>query len=396
MSLPADRQQSPPAPEQIASDLAGMLRTGVTVDACRNSAALTALAIVAAKAPSSERNDLAVAAANLVREASARVDDGTSGPTAILLGAAPGSRRRPLKERRRQAAEALYIQPETLRKDREPLLLEAVADEIYAMDSAYRLRHRHRSDAERDPLDSGLRVDWLAQHRSYRRIWTPITALRNDLLVLIEYLSEIRAAGQVPFPETAVADGQAPVASARWFKLTDRCANLTFWLARFTGELGEFVERDGGLWLLADAEAETQAADAMFRIVYHLPFGEANNSWARSLLARTPSGELAELITLLDDDADWDVVRRMWLEWGWEYVEDEDALSRSALEGALMDQATEDGPPPSFQAVAPPDPETECGRWLAASEEFIALIDDDWYRVADWYRKTRGPLPEPR
>lgn len=371
-----------------------MLRTGVTVDACRNAAGLSGLAIVAAKAPSPEPNDLAVAAANLVREACARVDDVHSGPTAILLGLAPGYRGRLLKDRRRDAAAALFVQTETLRKEREPGLLEAVADELYAMDSAFRLRHRHRVEAERDPLDSRLRVDWLQQHRSYRRIWTPVSQVRNDLLVLIEYLADIRREGQVPRPEDAVDPGESPVDRSTWLNLTDRCANLTFGLARFTGELLSFVEREGGLWLLADPDAETQAADAMFRLLYHLPFGEANNSWARSLLARTPSGELAELIALLETDPDWPMIRRVWLEWGWEYVEQEDPLSRSALEGALMADAPDDAPPPAFQAVAPVAPNTECGRWLAASEEFLALIDDDWYRVADWYRKTRGPMPE--
>ncbi|MBJ7519106.1 MAG: hypothetical protein JHC84_05365 [Solirubrobacteraceae bacterium] len=394
MASPHDTPQTPPAPEVLAAELASVLRTGVTVDSCRSAAALMTLAVVAAKSASNESNDLAVGAANLVREACARVDDVNSGPTAVLLGVAPGYRGRPLKDRRREAAEALFIQPETLRKDREPLLIEAVADEIYAMDSAYRLRHRHRNEAERQPLESRLRVDWLAQHRSYRRIWSPVTALRNDLLVLIEYLSETRDAGQVPRAADAVDEGEQPVSDATWLNLTDRCANLTFRLAQFTGELDRFVTREGGLWLLADAEAETRAADTMFRLVYHFPFGEANNSWARSLLARTPSGELAELIALLGADPDWDMMRRVWLEWGWEYVEHEDPLSRSALEGALMAEVADDVPPPAFQAVAPEEPSTECGRWLAASEEFIALIDDDWYRVADWYRKTRGPMPE--
>ena len=72
------------------------------------------------------------------------------------------------------------------------------------MDSAYRLRHRHRTETEREPPDSRLRIDWLAQHRSYRRIWAPIVALRNDLIVLVNYLHDIAAAGQVPKPPSQI------------------------------------------------------------------------------------------------------------------------------------------------------------------------------------------------
>jgi hypothetical protein len=39
------------------------------------------------------------------------------------------------------------------------------------------------------------------------------------------------------------------------------------------------------------------------------------------------------------------------------------------------------------------DPDTEsCDVhiWTAAADQFIGLVDDDWYRVADWYRARRG------
>ena len=36
--------------------------------------------------------------------------------------------------------------------------------------------------------------------------------------------------------------------------------------------------------------------------------------------------------------------------------------------------------------------ETGCGRWQQAADEYLRLIDDDWLKVADWYRSG---APEP-
>src|SRR5436190_11330073 len=188
-----DSTAVPPSPEALSADLAAMLRTGVTVEQCRKASALLRLELVGVKAASPSTDDRAVSASNLIREACAAVDGLSTGPTAVLLGVAPGSRGRLLKARRSEAAELLGYSVEHLRKDREPLLIEAIADELYAMDSAYRLRHRHRTEAERQPPDSRLKIDWYEQHRRYGRLWTPLTGIRADLFVLIEWIREIRA-----------------------------------------------------------------------------------------------------------------------------------------------------------------------------------------------------------
>jgi hypothetical protein len=254
-----------------------------------------------------------------------------------LLGLAPGTRGSLLKERRRQAAELLHVSPEHLRKERESLLVEAVADELYAADSAYRLRHRHRTEAERSPEQSKLGIDWLEQHRSYRRIWTPVSGMRNDLKVLRGYL-------------TADEEDQPAIA--------DRLCNITWQWARFELALERFVEEQGGLWLLADADSEIAAAEAIYQLQLCVPLGEADCSWLRTLLMDTPHEELDGFADLLVAAGD----RRrelmgVWLEW----------------------------------ASCPEPEESGCGcalhGWLRAAERFIRLIDEDWYRVADWYRQ---------
>jgi hypothetical protein len=344
-----------PSPEQLAAELAAMLRTGVLIEQCRKAIGLLSLSIVRAKAASEATDDRAVSANHLVREACAAVDGIEHGGIAILLGIAPNYRGRSLKERRRDAAVKLGYSAEHLRKERTEPLLEAVADELYAMDSAYRLRHRHREEAERAPERSSLSVDWLKQHRDYRRIWTPVTGLRNDLLVLLDYFRLAQSNEQQPYEvdEDMRAD------------ISDRLSSMTWFLAKFSTELERFVAREGGLWLLADAEAEIQAADAIYRIGMHLPFGEADISWARGILKDASHEELDPFITGLIEGGD---VRRefmsTWVDWAWELVEREH-------EGR-------DGPRSANAS--------ECAQWLAAGEEFIGLIDADWYRVADWYR----------
>ncbi len=327
---------SVPAPADLAAGLGGLLRAGVTTEGLRSCPAILGLALTQAKSASEEVADLAVAAHTLITESAKRVDDGSYGAAATLLGLAPGTRGSLLKERRRQAAESLHVSTEHLRKEREPLLLEAVADELYAADSAYRLRHRRRTEAERSPEQSRLGIDWLEQHRSYRRIWTPVSGMRNDLVVLRRYLAE---------------DDEDRAAIA------DRLVNVTWQWARFELGLQRFASEQGGLWLLADMDSEIAAADAAHRLQLTVPLGEADSSWLRTLLADTPHEELDGFgDRLIEAGERRRELMGIWVEWA---------------------------------SCREPD-ESDCGcvlhAWLRAAEQFIRLVDEDWYRVADWYR----------
>jgi hypothetical protein len=328
-----------PSPTDLAAELSSLLRTGVTTDRLRDCRAVLNLALTHAKAASERVDDLAVAAATLIREATTRVDDGNDGAAAILLGLAAGSRGSLLKDRRRWAAEAIHVSTEHLRKDREPLLLEAVADELYAADSSYRLRHRHRSTPERAPERSALGVDWLEQHRSYRRIWTPLSGMRNDLYVLRDYL---------------VAEGEDQPAIA------DRLSNITWQWARCLAALERFVQEQGGLWLMADAESEIAAADAIYKAQLYVPLGEADSSWLRTLLAETPHRELEGFADRLIEAGE----RRRELMAAW-------------IAWARCDNFSD-----------PSDCACPLHAWFRAAEQFIRLVDEDWYRVADYYRQS--------
>ncbi len=326
-------------PADLAADLSGLLRTGVTTERLSGCSSILGLALTRAKAASEQIEDLAVAAQTLITEAAIRVDDGTNGAAATLLALAPGSRGSLLKDRRRWAAEALHVSTEHLRKEREPLLMEAVADELYAADSAYRLRQGHREQAEQPPERSGLRVDWLAQHRSYRRIWTPLSGMRNDVFVLRRYL--------------AAEDEDQPA-------IADRLVNITWQWTRFLLALERFVAEQGGLWLLADMDSEIAAADAIYKVQFYVPLGETDCSWLRTLLVETPHGELDGFGDRLVAAGE----RRRELMSGWI---------------AWADCAKPDD-----------DPECNCAlhTWFRSAGQFVRLIDEDWYRIADYYRQS--------
>lgn len=326
------------SPSDLASELAALLRSGVTVDGLRGCESVCGLALTRAKAASDDVADLAVAAHTIVREAALSVDGYKDGPASLLLALAAGTRGSLLKDRRRWAAEALHVSAEHLRKDRAPLLLEAVGDELHAADSAYRLRHKHRTEREREPQRSGLGIDWLEQHRSYRRIWTPVYGMRADIYVLLCYLA-------------ADAEDHAAIA--------DRLCNITWQWARFSVALERFVEEQGGLWLLADADSEIAAADAIYKLQLHVPLGETDVSWLRTLLAETPHRELDGFSDRLIEAGE----------------------RRRELMGVWMAWARGCNGDPEAD-----DPGCELHAWFEAAGQFIRLIDEDWYRIADWYR----------
>lgn len=168
--------------------------------------------------------------------------------------------------------------------------------------------------------------------------------MRNDLYVLLRYLA------------AEEEDREA---------ISDRLANITWQWARFTTELERFIEEQGGLWLLADAESEIAAADAIHRISFHVPLGETDNSWLRTLLTKTLHQELDAFgDRLVAEGERRRELMRAWMAWA---------------EACNGDPDTD-------------DPGCELHAWLAAADRFIRLVDEDWYRVADFYRTTDADL----
>lgn len=192
------------------------------------------------------------------------------------------------------------------------------------------------------------------------------------------------------------ATSLVPVDEDTWHHISDRCSNLCYHAAKFHLERQRFIDREGGLWLLADSDAEVQAADAFYRMELHLPLGETDMSALAVLLADTPHEELDPFEERLVTTDAWPILRDLWIEWASEAVETGELPKEGQVEGYLVRTSAQDceeyttGDPSALRRASGPVSATECGRWLRAGEDFIALIDADWWRVADWYRARRG------
>ncbi len=337
-------ETAPAEAAQLACELRGGKTRGLTNQVLLHCPAVLGLAVVAAKAASESPADRAVAARNLLVELTVRVDGERLGPVATLLGLASGSRGSLLKTRRATVAAMLGISVDHLRTSGwEDRLIEALADELFAADSAYRLRHRHRTEREREPLDNRVGVNWLERHQAYRRVWTPMNAARADVAVLLQQFRD-----RVPNED-----------------IGDRLTNICWQWARFQIELESFIRDYGGLWLLGDVESEFALADALEQAELLAPGGEADHSWLRGLLRDSPHLEFDPFRAKLLAEELGEPMLVMWADW------------------AKTCQCN----------LAQPAEDCPVHAWMSAVTKFTRLMDEDWIQVADWYRRDPGTPP---
>lgn len=155
-------------------------------------------------------------------------------------------------------------------------------------------RQAHRTRAERDPIDSALKIDWYELHMAHRRVWTPLKAMRSDVDVLLQQQRD----------------------RAEWPDLADRTMNISWRYAQFSREEERFVQEHSGMWLLSDVDSEIEAADSLFRANAHLPLGEADTFWLRLTLSEVSQGELDPFIdALLSTRERADELMHGWLRW---------------------------------------------------------------------------------
>jgi hypothetical protein len=206
-----------------------------------------------------------------------------------LFGLDAGTRAESSKVRRELAAEALGRKYETFRKKYERPLIREVAAQILGLCSEQHTRDARRSlERAESPEASAMPQVWLDRFAAYYRIWTPLNGLGNDLTAYRSTLLEpaevlnrrygTEAPDDPGYSQEEQAEGYASFALYHY--------------ADFEWQLRQFSTLYGGQWLLSDAEAEQAVADAVYRIFWHTPWNERDQSYLRSLIAETPDQEL--------------------------------------------------------------------------------------------------------
>lgn len=342
--------------EKLADELMSALPEGISLKGLTRMPVVTSLAIVQAKAISDDPEDLAASAIGVLRETCVQVDGMKNGALANLLAITPTTRGTTQTDRRRQAAEMLVISIDRIRKDREAKLVMQLAEELVIADRTFQARRIH-AEQQPDAVDSRLCINWLERHEAYRRIWSPVSALRADLLVLLGYLRTNLKAG-ISLTDT---NTESPVP---WPDLADRGLNLMWRRAQFTQAVDDFITDFGGLWLLSDPEQESKAAEAIYQLGQNGPCGEADDSWLRLQLAKAEHRELDSFIDLIYEQQLGKDLLETFLRWA--------DTCRCSLDDGVS-----------------PKPSCEVHAWLKACEQYIELIDEDWDKVADWYQSAR-------
>lgn len=274
-----------------------------------------------------------------------------------VLGLASGAALWPVGRRLAVAAELADVSPETFRKARLTELLDYLAELILGLCHTADLRQARTEMVERrHPADSRLAVQWVERFEVYYRVWTPVYALAAELEAALEVYTH-EPAEHLPWdPESH--EPYDPVMQARGY-----ARSALYWYARFQLELRRFMVSHGGLWLASDADVEEAISDAVYRIGWHNDLNDDDDSWLRRHLADSRREEI---------DHFTDVIL---------------AFPRGVRLHEQWQRFV-------HQGVGVPESERDASQvWLtiAACHDYTRLIDEDWRRIADWYRPGSTP-----
>lgn len=277
----------------------------------------------------------------------------------FTFGMVQGWRMRPASERRHRAAQEYGITVDAFRKDPERTVIEQMAEGVLGLARETAMRQtRLAMEQQRHPADSRLAVQWVERFEAYYRIWTPVSGLASDLSAAV---TMYRAEASDHLPWDLDSDKAFDPVEYGEYYMTLALVHY----ARFLVELRRFVTRHGGLWLLSDAEAEQQAADAIYRIGWHNNMNEQDDAWLRRNLVDARHEENDHFIQLMQSTTMGSLIHRKWQEFG----------------RTCQCQDLEHGDGPECQVHAT----------ISACQDYMTLIDEDWVRIADWYRPGTRP-----
>lgn len=321
--------------------------------------------------------DVASSVEPLLRISVERLGSGREAAAAAqLFGLAPAARGGTAFERRVWAADAYGISYDSFRRKKpERRVYEAVGHVLLVLVEEARLRSERMKLEIRKPADSRLAVQWVERFEAYYRLWTPIMALGGDLTAYRATLLD----PERPFdrPDDVWVDPLTGEERSytQEFQAEGYARMALFDFAEVKWELKQFMIRHGGMWLLSSAETEVAVADAVYRMGWHSPWNERDESWLRSALQDSRGRELHHFLNYLKATTIGQETRREWQEWAAECRCTWDLDGHSSENEYFPTRKHHTG-------IA-----EDCGLHLivSACAEYCDLIDRDWQKIADWY-----------
>jgi hypothetical protein len=325
----------------------------------------------------------------VIAEAAERLGEPIGDAALGLFGYAAGTRGADLKTRRIYAAKAYGVSFHTFREksqskapSRERTTVEQIAETILALCAEQELRAGLGHLERNEQTDERIAYQWVRRFESYFRLWTPTYALAADLTA---YRSSLLDATR-PWDRAPGTDGPDDAGETQEGQAEGYARFALFRYAEYELALRSFVNRHGGLWLLSDADAERDVADAIYRIGWHTGWNERDQSWLRITLHAAGRELHPFLIALADDDfgrathQEWqDWARRCRCTWPLDTDNEKEFFPTARHHRGVSDDC------PVHLTVA-------------ACNDYCDLIEREWRRIADAFHISdaisRGISPE--
>jgi len=285
----------------------------------------------------------------------------------------PGSRDYAPAEARRYAAEEVGLSFHRFRREPEKRIIGQIAEMILNRIHNHRMRLQRLEEQRRTPDSTRLAVKWLERFEAYYRIWTPVYKLGADLTA---YRSTLLDPDRPYDNYDNDGDEYSQEIQAKGYITTALFAH-----AAYLEHVRRFTISHGGLWLFSDEPAGLEISDAIYRIGWHSPNNDRDESFL-TMMYRDADGDLHDFLNRLAASSIGMGLQREWQEWAdecqctWEHTED----------------AAEFFPTQRNH----PGINNNCGLHLMveASGDYCRLVEEDWFRLQDWYsidsRSERG------
>lgn len=295
----------------------------------------------------------------LLRDASDRLGGGdTQEQAEYVLGLKEGTELWTAARRQEEAAMLAGIQADSYRKKPQRELLGLLTDKILDLVYEQGLRQsRVAMEQHRHPADSRLAVQWVERFEAYYRIWTPVWALKADCEAALHTYNE-KPAEHLPWDSASSAKWD-PVEQAREY-----ARDALYDYASYQLELKRFKSRHGGLWLLSDPQVETNVSDAIYRIGWQNSFTREEDALLRRALADSRLEENDHFAQILLATTTGQRIHDTW-----------QALVRDGVGRTGDDRKA-----------------SHVWLTMEACDDYCRLIDEDWVRIADWYRPGSRPF----